>query len=187
MKRLESVMKQHKTLYFALMLIMAAMVYGQNGYRDIPWGSSKNAARKMAIGYFGDSYYETESKLIFTDRFQGNDAVYSFFFKEDSLHTVAVKSELPYLLTDEKTFSDMFNKSEKDITSLIERISGKYGQAILNEQIGTDLFLRWEVDDTEIELFVERSFKYKILLTYRWIPFFERRKEIRQQQYQSEL
>ncbi|MFO7817803.1 MAG: hypothetical protein R6V39_09015 [Desulfovibrionales bacterium] len=180
-------MKQIKALCFALILVISTNVFAQNSYRDIPWGSSKNATRKIAIGYYGETFYETESKLIFPDLFQGNDAVYTFFFQDDSLHTVAIKSELPYLLTDEESFSEMFNKSEKEINALVDRISGKYGQAILNEQIGTDLFLRWEVDDTEIELFVERSYKYKILLTYRWIPFFERRRDIRQQQYQNEL
>ncbi len=67
------------------------------------------------------------------------------------------------------------------------RINGKYGRPVLDEQVGTDLFLRWEDGDTEIELFVQRSFKYKILMSYRWIPFFERRKEVKIQQYQNEL
>lgn len=180
-------MKSTMSLCLIMLLLITSGLSAQDGYRDIPWGSSKNATRKIALGYFGDTYYETESKLIFTDTFQGNDAIYSFFFSRDSLHTVGIKSELPYLLTDEKTFSDMFDKSEKEVDKLIRRISGKYGQPILQEKVRTDLFLRWEVDDTEIELFIERSYKYKILMTYRWISYFEKKQEIRHQEYQSEL
>lgn len=180
-------MKSTMSLCLIMLLLITTGLSAQDGYRDIPWGSSKNATRKIALGYFGDTYYETESKLIFTDTFQGNDAIYSFFFSKDSLHTVGIKSEFPYLLTDEKTFSDMFDKSEKEVDKLIRRISGKYGQPVLQEKVRTDLFLRWEVDDTEIELFIERSYKYKILLTYRWISYFEKKQEIRQQEYQREL
>ncbi|HAE86640.1 TPA: hypothetical protein DCG86_01305 [Candidatus Marinimicrobia bacterium] len=180
-------MKTTISLILTTLFLLYSGLFAQDGYRDIPWGSSKNATRKIAREYFGDNYYETESKLIFTDTFQGNDAIYSFFFSKDSLHTVGIKSELPYLLTDEKTFSDMFDKSEKEVDKLIRRISGKYGQPILQEKVKTDLFLRWEVDDTEIELFVERSYKYKMIMTYRWISYFETKQEKRQQQYLNEL
>jgi len=168
-------------------MILVSNGLAQSGYRDIAWGSPKLSARKMAVGYFGDRYLESESKLIFNSPFQGNNAVYTFFFTDDSLHTVTIKSELPYVLTDEKKFSENFEKSEKNISDLIMRINGKYGTPILNEQVGTDLFLRWEDGDTEIELFVERSIIYKVLMSYRWIPFFERRKEVKIQQYQNEL
>jgi hypothetical protein len=180
-------MKYKRMVCLLSVLIFVGNSLAQSGYRDIQWGSTKLSARKMAIGYFGDRYLETESKLIFNSPFQGNDAVYTFFFTDDSLHTVTIKSELPYALSDEKKFSENFEKSEKAIDDLTMRINGKYGRPVLDEQVGTDLFLRWEDGDTEIELFVQRSFKYKILMSYRWIPFFERRKEVKIQQYQNEL
>ncbi|BFN36618.1 hypothetical protein [Fidelibacter multiformis] len=180
-------MKTTISLILTTLLLLVSGLSAQDGYRDIPWGSSKNATRKMALEYFGDNYYETESKIIFTDDFQGNDAIYTFVFSQDSLHTVAIQSELPYLLTDEETFSDMFDKSEMEVEKLIRRVSAKYGQPVLQERVGTDLFLRWEVDDTEIELFVERSYKYKLIMTYRWISYFETKQEKRQQQYLNEL
>ncbi|MCD6235146.1 MAG: hypothetical protein DRP86_03145 [Candidatus Neomarinimicrobiota bacterium] len=180
-------MKSTFSLLLTMLLLISSSLSAGDGYRDIPWGSSKNATRKVALEYFGDNYYETESKLIFTDSFQGNDAIYTFVFSQDSLHTVAIQSELPYLLTDEKTFSDMFDKSEKEVEKLIRRVSAKYGQPVLQEKVGTDLFLRWELDDTEIELFVERSYKYKMIMTYRWISYFEKKLEKRQQKYLNEL
>jgi len=180
-------MKYKRLIFVLSILILVGSTFAQSGYRDIAWGSPKVLARKMAIVYFGDRYLETESKLIFNSPFQGNNGVYTFFFTDDSLHTVTIKSELPYVLSDEKKFSENFEKSEKSINDLIMRINGKYGRPLLNEQVGTDLFLRWEDGDTEIELFVQRSFKYKILMSYRWIPFFERRKEVKIQQYQNEL
>jgi len=73
------------------------------------------------------------------------------------------------------------------VEKLIQRVRAKYGQPVLQERVGTDLFLRWKVDDTEIELFVERSYKYKLIMTYRWISYFEAKQEKRQQQYLNEL
>jgi|GEM_PF-1699573 len=181
------IFRRSAALVLSTTLITAGSLGAADGYRGQLWGSSPESVEKGSASDFGVEGRRVGDALLYRSTFQGQDAVYKYIFRQDSLVMVAITSDLPWDLSSANAFRDHFEKSEKAVDRLLEGLRSKYGQEETAERSGTDSYMLWRNGATDIELIVRRAANYQLILSYSWAEYFKRLEAMKVQNALDEL
>ena len=183
----KKLLMKHFLILLLSIFTFSTLLIAEGGYRGTLWGSSANAVKKSVDNLYDDLSGEMENTLIYSGTFQGFNALYKYVFHEDSLVMVAISTTLPWKLNEKDNFSRNFNLSEQTVDDLINSLQKKYSTPLYNEKIETDRFMKWIVDESDIELILQRNIQYSLLLTYSWNSYFKKSNKQKIQGYEEEL